>query len=275
MKSDIAGNKVFPVWVFPNGGKDMKKGINWKKVLACVLVCVLTMALAAGCSPKKTEKPKKPEQNEEEVISEGETGENPAEDITEMPTPPAEGEMSETEVDALGNPINDDGYYYDEDGNLVSEEDMMNVDEDGNPISEEDMLYSEGGDDGWDSVEYGDKEAFAEAVKTGYEEVTELSFKPTGTVYYLYANGVYETQYESNTDFLTFCKGFTEDQVNRITVEYDHENTVSINDTDVRIQSYENVVYIALWNKGDYWYSIYCDQGCTEDEMVKMVSSVK
>ena len=63
--------------------------------------------------------------------------------------------------------------------------------------------------------------------------------------------------------------------MNRITVEYDHENTVSINDADVRIQSYENVVYIALWNKGDYWYSIYCDQGCTEDEMVKMVSSVK
>ena len=209
------------------------------------------------------------------MISEGETGENPAEDMTEMPAPPAEGEMSETEVDALGNPINDDGYYYDEDGNLVSDEDMMNVDEDGNPISEEDMFYSEGGDDGWESVEYGDKEAFAEAVKTGYEEVTELPFEPTGTLYYLYANGVYETQYESNTDFLTFCKGSTEDQVSRITVEYDHENTVSINDADVRIQSNKNVVYIALWNKGDYWYSIYCDRGCTEDEMVKMVSSVK
>ena len=188
----------------------MKKGINWKKVLACVLVCVLTMALAAGCSPKKTEKPKKPEQNEEEVISEGETGENPAEDMTEMPAPPAEGEMSETEVDALGNPINDDGYYYDEDGNLVSEEDMMNVDEDGNPISEEDMLYSEGGDDGWDSVEYGDKEAFAEAVKTGYEEVTELPFEPTGTLYYLYANGVYETQYVENYPTLPrFSLGFS------------------------------------------------------------------
>lgn len=251
----------------------MRKRMYWKKVLACILVCLLTMALAAGCGPKKAEDTEKEPVKQEET--EEETEEEVIEGGTEDLTPPEVGEMSESEVDALGNPINDDGFYYDEDGNLVSEEDMINYDEDGNPISEEDMFYAEDGDSGWESVEYGDKEAFAEAVQSGYEEVTELPFEPTGTLYYLYANGVYETQYESNTDFLTFCKGKTEDQVNRITVAFDNENTVSINDADVRIQSYENVVYIALWNKGDYWYSIYCDQGCSEDEMVKMVSSVK
>ncbi len=258
----------------------MKRKMYLKKGLAFVLALVLMMAFASGCGKKKTEgteDKKQEEQAGQAVTSEAVDTEADAAVTAQgaEQDPPATGSMAETETDALGNPINDDGVYYDEDGNLVTEEDMMNVDEDGNPITEEDQMYSESGGDGWESVEYGEKEDFKANVKSGYEEVTEPCFTPTGTLYLLYANGVYEIQYESDTDLITFAKGKTEDQVNRVTVAYDKEETVKINDVDVRIQSYENVVYLALWSKGDYVYSIYCDQGCTKDEMVKMVSSVK
>lgn len=261
----------------------MRRRLFFRRGFPCLLACILTLALAAGCGPKKTEEAEKKVQKEQtdqtdpvgEVVSEAETVENVVDGSTTEPTPPPVGEMAETETDALGNPLNDDGIYYDENGNLVSEEENVVVDEDGNPITDQDMIYSEGGSDGWESVEYGDKEDFAEAVKSGYEEVTELSFEPANTYYMLYANGVYEIQYEGDTDFLTFTKGQTEEQVNRITVAYDREETVKINDADVRIQSFQNVVYLALWSKGDYCYSVYCDQGCTRDEMVRMVSSVQ
>lgn len=261
----------------------MRRRLFFRRGFVCLLACILTLALAAGCGPKKTEKTEKKVQKEQtdqtdpavEVVSEAETVENAVDGTTTEPTPPPTGEMAETKTDALGNPLNDDGIYYDENGNLVTEEENVNVDEDGNPISDQDMIYSEGGSDGWESVEYGDKEDFAEAVKSGYEEVTELSFEPANTYYMLYANGVYEIQYEGDSDFLTFSKGQTEEQVSRITVAFDQEETVKVNDADVKIRSFQNVVYLALWNKGGYAYSIYSDQGCTRDEMINMISSVR
>lgn len=261
----------------------MRRRMKFRRGFVCLLACILTLALAAGCGSKKTEETKKQSQEEQtdqtdpagEEVPETEIVENVVDGGTTEQVPSPTGEMAETETDALGNPLNDNGIYYDENGNLVPEEENVVIDEDGNPITDQDMVYSEGGSDGWESVEYGDKEDFAEAVRSGYEEVTELSFEPANTYYMLYANGVYEIQYEGDTDFLTFSKGQSEEQVNRITVAYDQEETVKINDADVKIQSFQNVVYLALWSRGEYCYSIYCDQGCTKDEMVKMVSSVK
>ncbi|MBE6007202.1 MAG: DUF4367 domain-containing protein [Sarcina sp.] len=252
----------------------MKRKIALNRLTAGLVVCVLTAALAAGCgSGKKEGQAEKADQAgaADTVTAEADAGK----EAGQTREPPATGEMADSQTDALGNPVNDDGVYYDEDGNIVPPEEMVQVDEDGNPISEEDMMDSEGDGDDWSSVEYSDRESFEADIKTGYEEVTRLPFEASNTFYMLYANGVYEIQYENDTSFLTFTKGRTEDEVNRITVAFDKEETVDIKGAAVKILSYENDTFLATWSRGDYYYSIYLDSGCTRDQMIDMVDSVK
>ena len=256
----------------------MKRKVLMKRLAACVIVCVLTVGAAAGCGSKKQKEPDDVQPVGEEVIEEdGEKAD--AEEIEAVTggsqaEPAPVGEMAPSETDALGNPINDDGVYYDEDGNIVPPEEMVEIDEDGNPIPAEDLM---GEDDGgeWSSVEYGDKELFAEDIKIGYEEVTKLPFEPVNTYYYLFANGVYEIQYEGDVSYLVFCKGKTEEEVSRYTFGSERVETVKVGDLEAEISSEGDGDFLAIWSRDGYFYSIYADPACSRKEMTEIIASVK
>lgn len=256
----------------------MRRKTMMKRLAVCVIVCALTFGTVYGCGPKKAEEPDDVQPVGEEVIEEdGEKAD--AEEVkavtggTEAEAPPV-GEMADTETDALGNPLNDDGVYYDEDGNIVPPEEMVELDEDGNPIPAEDLMGEDNGGE-WSSVEYGDKDLFAADIKIGFEELKKLPFEPVNTYYYLFANGVYEIQYEGDVSYLAFCKGRTEEEVARYTFGAVDVETVKVGDLEAEISSEGNEDFLAVWSRDGYFYSVYLDPGCSREEMTEIIASVK
>ena len=242
----------------------MKKKKQAGRLTALVLLCVFLSAAAAGCGKNTKENPQQTgtEQGSETGIAGGESGQGQV-------LSGADGKDGEEEVK---DPVQ------------AQREELANdllVDEDGNPLSPEDIAAMDGDvSDGMPSPmeEFDSAQDLAGATNLPIEEITELPFEPSRTLYLVYDNGMYEIQYEEESgNQVSFRKGEGTGDVSGLTGLgfYDGEESVRAGDLDLTVYSVEDQVLLATWTDGTYAYSIAVDAGTTAEGMAKMAESVR
>ncbi|HAL59296.1 MAG TPA: hypothetical protein DCP64_07745, partial [Sarcina sp.] len=107
--------------------------------------------------------------------------------------------------------------------------------------------------------EFDSAQDLAGATNLPIEEITELPFEPSRTLYLVYDNGMYEIQYEEESgNQVSFRKGEGTGDVSGLTGLgfYDSEESVRAGDLDLTVYSFEDQVFLATWTDGTYAYSI-------------------
>lgn len=241
----------------------MKKKKQAGRLTALVLLCVFLTAAAAGCGKNPKENPQQTgtEQGSKTGIAGGESG---------------QGQVLSGEDGKDGEEVKDPVQ--------AQREELANdllVDEDGNPLSPEDIAAMDGDvGDGMPSPmeEFDSAQELAGATALPIEEITELPFEPSRTLYLVYDNGMYEIQYEEESgNQVSFRKGEGTGDVSGLTGLgfYDGEEPVRAGDLDLTVYSVEDQVLLATWTDGTYAYSIAVDAGTTAEGMAKMAESVR
>ena len=238
----------------------MRKKKQAGRLTALILLCVFLIAAAAGCGKSTKQDPDQNRTGKESNtgISGGESGQNQDPSGTD-------GEETKDPVQAQKEELAND----------------LLVDEDGNPLSPEDIAGMDGEDgDGMPSPmeEFDSAQELAGATPLPIEEITELPFEPFQTLYLVYDNGMYEIQYEEESgNQVSFRKGDGTEDVSGLTGLglYDGEESVRAGDLDLKIYTFEDLVFLATWTDGTYAYSITVDSGTTAEEIARMAESVK
>ena len=242
----------------------MRKKKQAGRQAALLLLCVFLSAAAAGCG-KNT----KADPGQIRTEQEGKTDIN--------------GKDSGQEQDPSGQD-GTDRKEEEKDPVQAQREELANdllVDEDGNPLSPEDIAAMDGdAGDGLPSPmeEFESAGDLAGATPLPIEEITELPFEPSQTIYLVYDNGMYEIQYEEESgDQVSFRKGEGTGDVSGLTGLglYDKEESVRAGDHDLTVYSAGDLAFLATWTDGTYAYSVTVDSGTTAEEMAKMAESVR
>ncbi len=119
----------------------------------------------------------------------------------------------------------------------------------------------------WGMQECSSVEALSEAAEFPIEELEQLPFTVQETNYIYLGDGLAEIRYSgTEEERLDYRKSAGEEDNSGVYLEFDRVQEEEVSGTKVTLKGDETYVYLILWQKDGFSYSIYTEEGIpTED----------
>ncbi len=145
---------------------------------------------------------------------------------------------------------------------------------------EEDMTTTDMADDGVQMPnpmqEYGSAEELSNAVGFTVKEIGELPFTVKETQYFTYEDTLAEIRYTGDEQEVYFRKSKGEDEDNSgVYNTYSQETTITVGDTEITCKGENDAYELAIWQQGEYSYSISLQTGISLEELQAMIETVE
>ena len=139
------------------------------------------------------------------------------------------------------------------------------------PQIEPEPVETGGVDTVWDTKEYKNAESLSAASGIKIEDLNNIPFNVTEAVYRDYKNNLAEIVYsdESQNLYYRVSKGNADNSGDYN--EYGKVYTKSINGVTVTLKGNGELVFLALYEKDGYSYSIGASNGLTQQQLEKMI----
>lgn len=126
----------------------------------------------------------------------------------------------------------------------------------------------------WGTQECSSAETLSEAAGFSIEELEKLPFTVTGTNYSYYGNGLAQIfYYGTEEESLYYRKSAGEEDNSGIYMEFDQVQEEDVNGAKVTLKGDDTLVYLILWQKDGFSYSVYTEEGIPTEDVAEWLDS--
>lgn len=79
----------------------------------------------------------------------------------------------------------------------------------------------------------------------------------------------------ANDQTLRIRKGLGSDDISGIYTQYSNVKDLSVGNNTVTVKGNDNTINLAVWNDGEYAFSLYSSSGLSEEEIVPLISAIQ
>lgn len=123
-------------------------------------------------------------------------------------------------------------------------------------------------------TEYASLQELEIAVGFEVNEIASLPFEMTQELYIAYDDEIAEIQYIGTDMEITYRKAAGVTDISGDYNEYDREETISVNGTEVLLKGYADSDSLAIWTQGEYSYALRLDPGADRETVRNLLQAI-
>ena len=123
-------------------------------------------------------------------------------------------------------------------------------------------------------TEYASLQELETAVGFEVNEIAALPFVMTQELYIAYDDGIAEIQYIGTDMEITYRKAAGVTDISEDYNEYDREETISVNGTEVLLKGYADCDSLAIWTQGEYSYALRLNPGADRETVRNLLQAI-
>ena len=116
-----------------------------------------------------------------------------------------------------------------------------------------------------------DVQALSDAIGFSVQELGIIPYDVEQTEYLEYGEDIAEINYIGKDQTICYRKGNGTEDVSGIYETYSDTKVITVGTQNVTVCGEGDVIYLATWTDGTYAYSIYTEQGVTQEQLEDMV----
>jgi hypothetical protein len=126
-----------------------------------------------------------------------------------------------------------------------------------------------------DIAEYNSIKALSKAVGFNVRQIQKLPFEAEEVKYSAYWKKLAQIEYISQENTVSYRMAAGSEDISGDYNQYTSVKSIPLNDINVTLKGDQDKYVLAIWQSGDYSYSINLSNGITETQMLEIVQSVR